>query len=98
MRKRPTAAAALLIAGGLGLTACGGSAQPTAGRQPVTTQVETSATAAETTPVTSAPATATPAVSDADLARLDQQLADADTSLGAADQDVTHDETGDANP
>jgi hypothetical protein len=104
MQIRPMAAAsALALTGALALSACSGGPRPAAG--PATPVITASAagnqpagsrgTTAAQADVTVAP---TPAVSAAQLSELDQGLSDATGSLGAADQDVTHNETGDANP
>ena len=96
MRIRPKTAA-LVMVGGLGLAACGGATTST-GAATVTSRPTRPAPTAAPPTTAASPAPAGPVVSDADLAQIDQQLADAGGPLTAADQDATHDESGDANP
>lgn len=108
MSIRPMAAAsAVVMAGAVGLFACSGRARPNASpasspaiSAPIANSNQPDG-AARSNPVSagSSPAAPqTPAISDAQLSEIDQGLSDATGSLSSADQDVTHNEAGDATP
>jgi hypothetical protein len=101
------AASAVVMAGAVGLFACSGGARPHA--SPASSPAISAPIANSHQPdgaVSSNPVSAgsppgspqSPAISDAQLSEIDQALAGATGSLGSADQDVTHNEAGDATP
>lgn len=78
-------------------TSGGGASRSTAGDGPQPGQPPSGSSGiAVDSPVVSPGAS--PGVSNADLAQINQQLSDAANSLGAADADAAHNESGDATP
>ncbi len=104
MHIRPMAAAsALVLAGAVGLSACSGGSHSNA--SPASSPAISAPTATGGQPDGSIGSTSaaqaasqSPAISDTQLSGIDQSLSDATGSLSSADQDVTHNEAGDASP